>query len=51
MNNINLDTIKLHENSQGNLKAAKNNNRCPIQNVFKDRYMDKETSKMKEKKS
>lgn len=57
---VNSDAIKLYETSQVKLKTAGNtrevqfmagnNNRCPIQNISKDKYLDKETGEIKEKK-
>lgn len=56
---VNPDTIKLSETSQVKLKIGNtrevqftsgNNNSCPIQNIFKDKYLDKETGEIKERK-
>lgn len=57
---VNSDAIKLYETSQVKLKTAGNtrevqfmagnNNRCPIQNISKDKYLDKETGEIKERK-
>lgn len=57
---VNSDAIKLYETSQvkfkmaGNIREvqfmAGNNNRCPIQNISKDKYLDKETGEIKERK-
>ena len=57
---VNSDAIKLCETSQvkfkmaGNIREvqfmAGNNNRCPIQNISKDKYLDKETGEIKERK-
>lgn len=57
---VNSDAIKLYENSQVKLKTAGNirevqfmagnNNYCPIQNISKDKYLDKQTGEIKERK-
>ena len=47
---VNPDAIKLYETSQVKLKTAGNNTFCPIQNISKDKYLDKETSEIKERK-
>lgn len=57
---VNSDAIKLYETSMVKLKIAGNtrevqfmagnNNRCPIQNISKDKYLDKETGEIKERK-
>lgn len=54
-------SIKLHETSRVKLKTAGNirevqfttgnNNHCSIQNISKDKYLDKETGKIKERKN
>lgn len=54
------DVIKLYETSQvkfkvaGNIRevqfTAGNNTFCPIQNISKDKYLDKETGEIKERK-
>ena len=56
---VNSDAIKLYETSQVKLKTAGNtrevqfmagnNNRCPIQNISKDKYLDKETGEIIQK--
>ena len=56
----NSDAIKLYENSQVKFKVAGNtrevqftdgnNNFCPIQNISKDKYLDKTTGEIKERK-
>jgi hypothetical protein len=57
---VNLDAIKLYETSQVKLKTAGNtrevqfmvgnNYYCPIQNISKDKYLDKQTGEIKERK-
>ena len=57
---VNSDAIKLYETSQVKLKTAGNlrevqlmagnNNYCPIQNISKDKYLDKQTGEIKERK-
>ncbi len=57
---VNSDAIKLYETSMVKLKTAGNtrevqfmagnNNRCPIQNISKDKYLDKQTGEIKERK-
>lgn len=57
---VNSDVIKLYETSEVKLKIAGNtrevqfmagnNNRCPIKNISKDKYLDKETGEIKERK-
>ena len=57
---VNSDAIKLYETSQVKLKiagdtrevqfTAGNNTFCPIQNISKDKYLDKETGEIKERK-
>ena len=51
---VNSDSIKLYDNTQVRLKtvgnirevqfSAGNNNFCPIQNISKDKYLDKSLS-------
>ena len=57
---VNSDAIKLYETSQVKFKTAGNtrevqftagnNNCCPIQNISKNKYLDKQTSEIKERK-
>lgn len=57
---VSSDTIKLYENSQvkfrtaGNTRevqfTAGNNNHCPIQNISKNKYFDKQTGEIKGRK-
>ena len=47
---VSLDTIKLYETSQVKFKTAGNNNCCPIQNISKNKYLDKQTGEIKERK-
>lgn len=57
---VNSDAIKLYETSQVKFKTAGNtrevqftagnNNCCPIQNIFKNKYLDKQTGEIKERK-
>lgn len=57
---VNPDAIKLYENSQVKLKTAGNtrevqftagnNHFCPIQNISEDKYLNKETGEIKERK-
>ena len=57
---VSSDTVKLCETSQVKLKTvgntrevqfmAGNNKWCPIQNISKDKYLDKETGEIKERK-
>lgn len=57
---VDFKSIQLHETSQVKLKTventrevqftAGNNNHCPIQNIFKDKYLGKETCEIKERK-
>lgn len=57
---VDSKSIKLHETSQVKLKTAGNtrevrfmvgnNNHCPIQNISKDKYLDKEMGEIKERK-
>ena len=57
---VNSDAIKLYEASQVKLKTAGNtrevqftsgnNEWCPIQNISKDRYIDKQTGEIEEHK-
>lgn len=57
---VNSDAIKLYETSQVKLKIsgntrevqfmAGNNNHCPIQNISKEKYIDKQTGEIKERK-
>ena len=57
---VNSDAIKRYETSQVKLKIAGNtrevqfragnNNQCPIKNISKDKYLDKETGEIKERK-
>ena len=57
---VSSGAIKLHETSQvkfktaGNIRevqfTAGNNNYCPIKNISKDKYIDKETGEVKERK-
>ena len=57
---VNSDAIKLYETSQVKFKVAGNtrevqfttgnNTFCPIQNISKDKYLDKETGEIKERK-
>ena len=57
---VSSDAIKLYDNTQIKLKTvgnmrevqfmAGNNNRCPIQNISKDKYLDKATGEIKERK-
>lgn len=57
---VSSDAIKLYETSQVKLKTAGNtrevqftagnNNHCPIQNISKDKSLDKETGEIKERK-
>ena len=56
---VNSDSIKLYDNTQVRLKtagnirevqfSAGNNNFCPIQNISKDKYLDKATGEIKER--
>lgn len=56
---IKSDSIILHENSQVKLKTcgtcreiqftAGTNTKCPIQNISKDKYLDKETGEVKDR--
>ena len=58
---VNSDAIKLYDNTQVKLKTAGNirevqfvagnNNFCPIQNISKDKYIDKATGEIKERKN
>lgn len=60
MKKVSSDAIKLYENTQVKLKTtgntrevqftAGNNNHCPIQNISKDKYFDKATGEIKERK-
>lgn len=57
---VSSDTIKLYETSQVKFKTAGNtrevqftagnNNCCPIQNIAKNKYLDKQTGEIKERK-
>ncbi len=57
---VSLDVFKIYETSQVKLKTAGNireiqftagtNNHCPIQNISKDKYIDKKTGEIKERK-
>ena len=57
---VNSNQIILHENSEVKFKIAGNtrevqfsagvNKKCPIQNISKDKYLDKETGEIKERK-
>lgn len=57
---VSPDVFKIYETSQVKLKTAGNireiqftagtNNHCPIQNISKDKYMDKKTGGIKERK-
>ncbi|MBA4689098.1 MAG: hypothetical protein H2184_18385 [Candidatus Galacturonibacter soehngenii] len=57
---VDSKSIILHENTEVKLKIAGNtrevqfsagvNKRCPIQNISKDKYLDKETGEIKERK-
>ena len=57
---VNSESIKLHENTEVKFKTAGNtrevqftagvNKKCPIQNISKDKYIDKETGEIKERK-
>jgi hypothetical protein len=57
---VDSKSIILHEHTQIKFKTAGsicevqfmagNNNHCPIQNISKDRYLDKETGEIKERK-
>ena len=57
---VNSDAIKLYETSQVKFKTAGNtrevqftagnNNCCPIQNISKNKYLDKQTGEIKERK-
>lgn len=47
---VKSDTIKLYETSQVKFKVAGNNNFCPIQNISRDKYIDKATGEIKERK-
>ena len=58
---VNPDDIKLYETSQVKFKVAgntrevhftaRNNNFCPIQIISKEKYLDKETGEIKERKN
>ena len=57
---VSSDVFKIYETSQVKLKTAGNirevqftagtNNHCPIQNISKDKYIDKKTGEIKERK-
>ncbi|PXV84117.1 hypothetical protein C8E03_1332 [Lachnotalea glycerini] len=57
---VNSESIKLHKNTEVKLKTKGNilevqffagvNKKCPIQNISKDKYIDKETGEIKERK-
>ncbi|MCI8669793.1 MAG: hypothetical protein HFI34_09800 [Lachnospiraceae bacterium] len=62
---VNSDAIKLYETSQVKFKIAgkhqrieskfnssevQNSNCCPIQNISKNKYLDKQTGEIKERK-
>lgn len=57
---VNSELIKLYENTEVKFKIAGNtrevqfsagvNKKCPIQNISKDKYLDKETEETKERK-
>ena len=60
MKKINSRLVLLHENSEVKFKTAGNtrevqfsagvNKKCPIQNISKDKYLNKETGEIKERK-